>query len=556
MEAQGNRSIEALVNRVMKRPLAFAIGCMLLAIGLAGLGEPPLARGQEAVESDAAPGDPEDLLPLELDDDWLQPPPPPVAEEEDAPEGPDDSEFLELPAEDPIREFRELLELYGVGESHMRSLVDGRPLHLDERETLHRLLFNMPRMELIRLESLQQRETTLAEVAAEPDEYRAAILRVMGRVRSIERRSLTPELEERFEYASYYEVEMEAYPDGRPLRVVVRTIPQAWEPFVDAGPVLDEQASALGVFIKVGGESEGGQEMCFVATRIAWHPDRAADAPEVAAHDVLLGNLGMDVGLFDDVVDRASVRGEDRECFYQLLSAMRNGSDERLKQMVPQALAVQELSPLDVKAWREAPASFHGEIYTWRGVCRKAVEVMVKDEDIQQRFGISRYYQLVVFVELDGFIEMTSSDPEEESKFISEYPIVVCVRQLPPGMPQGPDINEPVEVTGVFFKLYAYGSEQYARADNRVQLSPLLVGNMPRWTREERTSNPWVGPLVGGLFAVALLSVWLSLWQYSRGDREFQRDVLSKQFEPPADQSLDDIGLEASSGPDFSHLDS
>ena len=89
-----------------------------------------------------------------------------------------------------------------------------------------------------------------------------------------------------------------------------------------------------------------------------------------------------------------------------------------------------------------------------RGICRQAVEVLVKDPDIQSRFGISHYYQLVVCVPLEDTIKLVSQDDEEDPVYFADYPIVVCVRELPKGMPEGSKISEVVQVTGLYFKLY------------------------------------------------------------------------------------------------------
>ena len=501
----------AWAARFLANICVVALATLLLPIALARSEEPSVlaettgpAETTEQAEANEAV---EELL-LDWPEDWIQPPEP-IAELE-AP--PADPLALELPAEDPIRSSREMLELRGVEESHLRFLMDGRPLHGDEHETLHRILYNLPRMNLARLEGWLQRDVSLRQVAADPAAYRTGIFRIVGRARSVKSRSLSPEQQNLFEFAEYYEIELEPYEEEHTVCVYVRRIPAAWQPYLDSEQTFDEQASVLGMFLKTGGESEGSAELLFTAPRIAWHPDRVDESLGVDGDHVLLASLGMDIGLFDDVVDGAPMQAEDGECFYQLLSSMRNANLDRV---APQTVSLHEFGP-----WLEQPETQHGRLITVRGICRQAIEVLIDDPDIQSRFGISHYYQLVVFAPLEDTVNLRVGKEEEEVS-INEYQIVVCVRQLPEGMPSGPDINEVVQVTGVYFKLYAYKSERFSQSDGRLQLSPLLVGLKPRWIREKEAGNSWIGPLLGGLFVVTLLGVWLVLWRYNRGDREF-----------------------------------
>jgi len=76
------------------------------------------------------------------------------------------------------------------------------------------------------------------------------------------------------------------------------------------------------MFLKVGDSSGEWPELVLAADRIAWHPDRVDADLGIAEDHVLLGDLGMDVGLFDQVRDRKGLVAADRECFYQLLTAV------------------------------------------------------------------------------------------------------------------------------------------------------------------------------------------------------------------------------------------
>lgn len=65
---------------------------------------------------------------------------------------------------------------------------------------------------------------------------------------------------------------------------------------------------------------------------------------------------------------------------------------------------------------------------------------------------------------------------------------VVITPELPPGFPEGPDVNETVRVYGYFFKLQGYGSIA-GDPPGRLQVAPLIIGRLD-WQPTVNEMNP------------------------------------------------------------------
>ena len=95
------------------------------------------------------------------------------------------------------------------------------------------------------------------------------------------------------------------------------------------------------------------------------------------------------------------------------------------------------------------PANQVGELVLLEGTVRRVTRVDVGKtsdgaaSDVARRFGIDHYY------ELDLFTDDSQNNP-----------IVVCVRELPPGFPVGDGLHEPVRVAGLFFKSWSFESRR------------------------------------------------------------------------------------------------
>jgi hypothetical protein len=266
---------------------------------------------------------------------------------------------------------------------------------------------------------------------------------------------------------------------------------------------------------------------------MAWHPDTP------------LGNLGMDVGLLDQVDQRRHLTSKDRECFYQMLNAVGRAEPGSLVRRAKAQLRGTGQEQYSVVPLFNDAANQHGRLVCLRGVTRRLIRIPVGDPDVVERFGIDHYYEMALYTE----------DSQEN-------PLWFCLRDLPEGMPtgDGPRYAEEVQVAGFFMKTWAYRSQETrdeAGGDQRprVRLAPLLIGRRPIWYPEQPPErNTTAAAIAGGLFVLALLGIWIGLWHYGRSDRKFHERTIAKTHALDAGLSLNEIGLDAQGKPDFRHL--
>jgi hypothetical protein len=279
---------------------------------------------------------------------------------------------------------------------------------------------------------------------------------------------------------------------------------------------MDERASVQAVFLKTGSESAPGKrELYLAADRIAWHPDTP------------LGRLGMDYGLFDTVEQQRPITNQDRECFYQMLAAAgRMSSHESNFDAVDPAA---RLGPLT-----RNPQEHAGEPYAFRGVARRATRIQISDPDEATRLGFDHYFEVVVFVDLNSVLELAGQQ-------VRSYPVIYCVRELPPGMPTGEEISEAVRASGFMFKKWPYTTAmtEAKRPDLRMT-SPLLIGKSVTWERRDE-ARMLVGPVAGGILAALIVGVGLVAWWFGRRERRMREELLAQRRSASAGESLNHL---------------
>jgi len=400
---------------------------------------------------------------------------------------------------------RELLELAGVGRGQLDRLADGTAWQKGEDEVLLKVLFRLGRFRPAEIEGWARDDLPPAELARDPSAYRGELFRLRGRVVRAEVVRLPPERAERFELNEFYRCQFVLENGAVPAVVFARTIPRAWA----TGEPIDERSGAFGMFLKAGSE-EAGRRPIFAARRLAWYPPTR------------LGELGMDVGLFDDLrggqpddsarhrrLEELRLTKRNRECFYQMLAAVGRARPGELLEAAEQELRRTGAERFSVVPLFNEPAGQQGRLVLLSGTAREVIRIVVSDPDVVDRLGIDHYYQIALFTE----------DSQHN-------PLVFCVRELPDGMPTGggPEFGEDITAAGFFFNTWAYRSRQPADASGpRWQLAPLLIGRQPVWHRvEKRAANPVAGAVAGGLFVLALLAVWLILWRHGREDKRLR----------------------------------
>jgi hypothetical protein len=435
---------------------------------------------------------------------------------------------------------RDLLALYGADRDVLDQFADGHPIAGNEREALWKVIYAARRFSLVEIDRWTDRNIAIEHLTGSPDNFRGKLCYLQGVLEEIALEQPDADAAERFELRRYFRCRVLAGRSHGSIAVYALTVPKAW---INDSAAKGARVSFDGFFVKLGGTTDDSQPV-FVAQRIAWH----RRGP--------LGDLGMDVGLLDSIQDnsRTPVTSDEREGFYQLLNCVGRADTPRLIQLAGRnvnrlraALQKNDPRPNTVNSAVEIalfnqPERHHGELFLIEGTARRTTQIRVADPDIVARMGIDHYYQMEVF---------TAGSQGN--------PLVICLRELPEGMPQGDNIYEAVRVPAFFFKKWAYrvpalNGPGGGKPDHRLQLAPLLVARRAVWLPPE-PNNPLSGLFTGLLMLLLLAAAWWTVWRYTRGDRQFRRRRIAPLFEPEAGKSLNELEIEIRDKPDFSGLD-
>lgn len=439
--------------------------------------------------------------------------------------------------ESPFRGPRDVLKALGISDSFWESLRDGVPIQPDERELLLRLIVHIKMFQPAELEEWKQEPPDWSTAASEAKALRGRLLEVEGHIVKVGEEPVPPEMAGRAGFSHYYCSELET--EGGPRYLIYsRDLAQPWK----GRKSLREKARVKGLFFKLAGTAPEFLPV-LVTNRPEWYPDS------------LLGRLGMDCSLFNDVAMEATdqryvsptpqksgelesevdplekyrLTGRDRECFYQLLAAAARARPGELLDIAKQELAkLRQTTYSVVPLFNDAPRQ-QGKLFLLYGTARRIERVNVEDVDIRKRLGIDHYYTIYLFT--------------DDSQ---NYPVVFCVRFLPnnvvPG--EGPGYAVNLAVAGFFMKTWAFRPQASLSPDaprHAWQLAPLLIGReavlLAKPAAPQRVAE--VTGILAGIVATLVGVIGVLVWWLNRRDRKRQRLVrerLTPHLDAPPSQ--------------------
>jgi hypothetical protein len=312
---------------------------------------------------------------------------------------------------------------------------------------------------------------------------------------------------------------------------------------------LDQRATVLGLFLKRDVRDGEPRTVVLAAQRVAWLPDRVVGGWGITADHVLLGDLGVDVGLLDQVreTNGRGLESSDAECFYQMLRGVRGSASADLFQLAQPELYFD--------AMLNYPETQQGRLFVFTGTARRIQRIVVGEDDLRARFGIDHYYQIDMFVPL-GDIPIRLGTDESAPTFRNSFPVTCCTLSLPAGVPEGGDVDVQLRVAGFYFKLWAYKSEYISSFDpDQRQISPLIVADTPQVVESRPAGTPLWGWIGGAAFLVALCFLAIVAWFFRRSDRQFRAARELRESTTAPVESLDELGSQVRDGPDFSGLE-
>lgn len=456
------------------------------------------------------------------------------------------------PGADPAQ-FRELMQIAGWDAKRFARLQEAEPLSDAQRNELIELLWRLRTFDAKQLSAWAQGRPL--KLVDEQHSDAGELFPLEGRVTKVTRHELSPALAERFEMPAYYECEMTLHAEVGAATILTTRVPHVWLEMES----VNEPAAASALLVDVLSDDKNSPHGLFASREIAWYPT-APKAPFVSLGKSILGELGIDVGLLDSVRQRGAIAASEGELFYDLLGAAGQiGANQLDRFAIQQLPSVAEMWAAAAKETRDsstAPARQQlarevqaraakglysvaplfndaanqvGELIALEGVVRRVTPIDGKD---------FRYY------ELDLFTDDSQNNP-----------IVVVVRELPPGFPIGDRLHEPVRVAGWFFKVWSFESHRAklpAAPDgsptpkNLRQFAPLVIARSPVPLQSATaSSSAYAGPIATALFLALLALIWAGGWWIFREDRRFSR-TLAKQYSLPAGESLNDLQFDLS----------
>jgi hypothetical protein len=346
---------------------------------------------------------------------------------------------------------------------------------------------------------------------------------IRGRATFVAPQRLSGELAERYGGPAYDVVRIVAE-GGLVVDVLTRTAPAAWPRW----KVIDEPASAVGLPLSTAATPRpkappsDGQEwpaeppaLVVASVRVGWHPDTP------------LGRLGMDYGLFDSVVDGKKLVKGDAAAFYATLAAAGKTTWREVAKDAGQPIDAMLL----IDPGRKWFPSHRGDPVVIEGNAMKATRVTIDEAYLRKFVGSDHYWEVFVFVETPLL--------DVNRRMQNTYPIVCCVRELPPGMPSGDRISERVRVAGFALKRYAYPFDDprpdasgEAPEGPSKRLTTLLIAPQLEWfppASQDATQPIWVIAAVAALVALAAIVGVGVLY----GNRSLDRTIRKAREELP-----------------------
>jgi hypothetical protein len=190
---------------------------------------------------------------------------------------------------------------------------------------------------------------------------------------------------------------------------------------------------------------------------------QAAAGPSDSQHPRANLPTTLDAAALAAVRDDTVFRSAENDAWFRLC--------ERLQRTAEPDLKAASLGKVGFAPLYRQPQEYRGKLVTVSGTVRLGYYRSAPEN----RYGIAGYYTL--------WLRPTGGNS----------PIAVYALELPSGFPdvqnleargQRPLLAEEVEVTGYFFKRWAY------RAQDGVRLAPLIVAKIPRWQPAPAASPP------------------------------------------------------------------
>src|SRR5690606_11479424 len=177
-----------------------------------------------------------------------------------------------------------------------------------------------------------------------------------------------------------------------------------------------------------------------------------------------------------------------------------------------------------------------GQLMRFEGRVHRCVRVAIDDPILADALGFDHYYELALFIPVDYELSFAggaaAGGTRRGAAHTDLYPVFACVKQLPPGFPTGEQLNEVADVSGYFFKFWAYPT-RFGAVDQaqRIEYSLLIMGPGFRWVSRPHTENSGWALIAGLAFLGVLALLGFVLLRVGRRDLAFRRELAARRSE-------------------------
>lgn len=208
----------------------------------------------------------------------------------------------------------------------------------------------------------------------------------------------------------------------------------------------------------------------------------------------------LDRELLEPVEDGTLVRASEREAYFHTLAVATAAADG--------TKANAETATTFASLFAD-PAAHRGELLSLRGHVRRVTEF----DAGANSYGFMKLYEAWLFT------------PESGTN-----PYAVICDSVPAGMPRGDGILEEVQLTGYFFKKYAYP------AGDGMRVAPLVLAGRLTWLRPPPSAPLDVMAYLVGCILAAAAGLAVSIWLFARSRTRLTMSEASRFVEPSREE--------------------
>ncbi len=459
------------------------------------------------------------------------------------------------------------LDLQGppaLDEDQRRSIQDNAPFRDAEQDAWFILLGKLQQQTALQIEQLSVGQVGYAALNSNANTYRGRVVTVVGTAQRLEEKkpadndlaieslfvlTIQPEGGEVWPISIYLltkpnlEISANLKPKVRISGYFFKNQSYRWSQGVGSMPTL------LAKQISEGEQVAKPMDVTVAPKQTALETDTAALRKSDSLGRALLKDLGVNLGLFENISDKKALTQAEREPFYAVLEAVGQTPATQLARLseggLPQyakkhglELPAEAKRPSDKQAIMNMlvaqsakegnysspilfgdPSTQRGELLSFDGMVRRAIRIDVPDEPI------GHYYELEMF-------------PQDSQNL----PLVFCMQELPEGFPVGDALRQPARMVGFFFKQWAYRTRHRGSSvgEDALQFAPLLIGRAPILLEVPNAADNRPGLTVGIVGTSLILLLVVGIWFMNRLDNDYESKLKMARQE--------------SGEPDFSHL--